>query len=156
MARLWQQQLVSCCSLDFTVSCRGVSGSSKRDLKACWSCQPTQGPAGLGQSRLSCASSRGLVQLGAAVHAGAFSRGLALQGMWGRRNVLPVQPETLGLIQPEKQGGLWQLGSAMTPWLRGWGLWEMISGVRTQTGAVASHAAWLGCKQHPPRVKNLR
>ena len=35
-----------------------------------------------------------LAQLGAAVHAGAFRHGLALQGVWCWRNVLPVQSET--------------------------------------------------------------
>lgn len=43
------------------------------------------------------------------MHAGAFPCGLALQGAWCWRNVLPAQPETCGLLQPEKLGGLWQL-----------------------------------------------
>lgn len=79
--------------------------------------------AGLWQRHLvSCCSWWGwgrakLVQPGAAEHAGAFSRGLAPQGMWCQRNVLPAKPETLGLIQPEKQGGLWQRHD---PCIRGW------------------------------------
>lgn len=114
MAGLWQQQFVSCCSLNFAVG----RSELQKGLWAAANGTKLAGAAslvglGLGPGEASAGSAAPLARLaqqrGAAVHAGAFSRGLALQGMWCRRNVLLVQPETLGLLQPEKQGGLWQL-----------------------------------------------
>lgn len=107
----------------------------------------SSGPSwGSGQARLvwsvAAAFSR-LAQHGAAVHAGAFLHGLALQGVWCQRNVLPAQPETCGLLQPEKLGGSWHLWQHRDPsvlgrvcvtgdalWLSGlWGNLDQSSGL---------------------------